>query len=325
MFGYTAEEAIGQPVTMLMPPERVDEEPGILERIRRGEKVDHYETVRRRKDGSRFQISLSVSPIFDADGRVIGASKIARDISERVRAEQSRRQMEMMQRIVRAQEAERHRIARDLRDALGQKMTGLRLMIGSLLDKCGGYDPVSFEFRHLKEITAQMDQDIGFLSWELRPTELDTLGLVDAVRSFVWEWSRQFGIEADFQDGGAEGSEEIDDLPDEVQVNLYRIVQEALNNVLKHSSASSVNVVLSVRKADISLSVEDNGKGFEPSEIGESAQGWAGSGIVGMRERAEIMGGKMDVETSPGSGTTILVRIPRHSGENGNGLTAKAA
>jgi len=88
LFGYTAEEAIGRPVTMLMPPERIDEEPGILARIRRGERIDHYDTVRRHKDGSPIDISLTVSPIKDADGRIIGASKIARDISERKRAEQ---------------------------------------------------------------------------------------------------------------------------------------------------------------------------------------------------------------------------------------------
>jgi PAS domain S-box-containing protein len=87
VFGYSADEVIGKPVTVLMPPERIDEEPGILARIRRGERIDHYETVRRRKDGSLIDISLTVSPMRDAHGRVIGASKIARDITERKKAE----------------------------------------------------------------------------------------------------------------------------------------------------------------------------------------------------------------------------------------------
>ncbi|HEU0084070.1 MAG TPA: PAS domain S-box protein [Bradyrhizobium sp.] len=94
LFGYTAAEAIGQPVTMLMPPERVDEEPGILARIRAGERIDHYETVRRRKDGSHFDISLTVSPMRDRTGRIVGASKIARDISERIVAERRSRESE---------------------------------------------------------------------------------------------------------------------------------------------------------------------------------------------------------------------------------------
>ncbi|QBR72273.1 PAS domain S-box protein [Beijerinckiaceae bacterium] len=88
LFGYTAEEIIGKPITILIPPERIDEEPGILARIRRGERIDHYETVRRCKDGSLVDISLTVSPVKDADGRIIGASKIARDITERRRAQE---------------------------------------------------------------------------------------------------------------------------------------------------------------------------------------------------------------------------------------------
>src|SRR5208282_1707675 len=91
LFGYTAEEAIGKPITVLIPPERRDEEPGILDRIRRGERIDHYETVRMRKDGSLVDISLTVSPLKNADGKIIGASKIARDISERKREEGRRK------------------------------------------------------------------------------------------------------------------------------------------------------------------------------------------------------------------------------------------
>ena len=91
LFGYTAEEAIGKPIYLLIPPERHNEEPGILDRIRRGERIHHYETVRRRKDGSLIDISLTISPLKNADGKVIGASKIARDISERKREEERRR------------------------------------------------------------------------------------------------------------------------------------------------------------------------------------------------------------------------------------------
>ena len=101
LFGYTAEEVIGKPVTILIPEDRMNEEPEILERIRRGERIDHYDTVRRRKDGSLIDISLTVSPLKDADGRIIGASKIARDITERKRAQEQQKLLvnEMQHRI----------------------------------------------------------------------------------------------------------------------------------------------------------------------------------------------------------------------------------
>jgi len=105
IFGYTAEEAVGKPVTMLMPPDRVDEEPGILTRIRKGERIEHYETVRQRKDGSLLDISISVSPIFDGEGNVVAASKIARDITQRKRLEAGLRDREAeLQRANRAKD-----------------------------------------------------------------------------------------------------------------------------------------------------------------------------------------------------------------------------
>jgi PAS domain S-box-containing protein len=101
LFGYNSEEVIGRPVTLLIPPERLHEEPSILERLRRGERVDHYETIRRRKDGSMVDISLTVSPIVSADGRIIGASKIARDITERKRVQEQQKVLlaEIMHRV----------------------------------------------------------------------------------------------------------------------------------------------------------------------------------------------------------------------------------
>ena len=123
LFGYPAREAIGQPVLMLFPPERLAEEKDILTRIARGESVDHYETVRVRKNGKRLEVSVTISPIKDGRGRIIGASKIARDISER-------RALELA--VAAAAEQERGRIARELHDGLGQQLGGLRFLMEGL-------------------------------------------------------------------------------------------------------------------------------------------------------------------------------------------------
>ena len=311
IFGYTPDEVIGQPVTILMPPERVDEEPGILARIRRGEVVNHYETVRRRKDGTLIDISLNVSPVRDAHGVIVGASKIARDVTEQKRVASVVRESEMMHRIVEVQEAERARIARDLHDHIGQMLTGMRLKVERLLDIVTDNDLAKNQIMSIREIAARMDRDVGFLSRELRPTELDTLGLDNALGGFVNEWSVQFGVDAEFQ---AVRSMALGDrqVPPEVETNLYRITQEALNNIVKHADATHVSVVLHSRPDSMALIIEDDGCGFD-AETPRDLSGSHGFGLIGMRERTELLGGSFDIESSDDSGTSIHVRIPLDS------------
>jgi PAS domain S-box-containing protein len=310
IFGYTPEEAIGKPVTMLMPPERVNEEPAILERIRRGEIVDHYETIRRHKDGRLLNISLNVSPVYDQHGVIIGASKIARNVTELKRAESARRESEIMHRLVDAQESERHRIARDLHDHLGQQMTGLRLKIQSLSFKSAKYPELRAEIDSIRDIALQMDRDIGFLSWELRPTELNEFGLSDALKSFVREWSAQHGIRARCQcevsGAGLVGGR----LDPDIETNLYRIVQEALNNILKHAKADNVSVLLQTRKNEVTLIIEDDGVGFDFVYGPAKASKFSGFGLIGMHERAALLNGTLEIESRLGAGTSVIVHVP---------------
>lgn len=315
VFGYTADEAIGMPVTMLMPPERVDEEPGILARIRRGEAVAHYETVRRRKDGQLIDISLNVSPVRDVKGVIIGASKIARDITEHKRIQSAIRESEIMHRIVEMQEAERARIARDLHDHIGQMLTGMRLKVERLLDMLPEDAHTSRDqVLSIREIAARMDRDVGFLSRELRPTDLDNLGLYNAIGSFVKEWSNQYGIEAEFKSVQSASQTSNGGMPREVETNLYRITQEALNNIVKHADAGHVSVLLHKDPASVALVVEDDGVGFGSDRSTEQNDSH-GFGLIGMRERSELLGGSFEIESGEG-GTSILVRIPLdgHSG-----------
>src|SRR5436190_102113 len=149
------------------------------------------------KDGREIPIDDSAAPIKHND-KIRGVVLVLADVTQRKMAERSRRETEIMHRIVEAQEAERHRIARDLHDHLGQRMSALRMRIASLTDECRDNTSLTKAISEVQESALSIDRDIGFLSWELRPTELENFGLVNALGSFVREWSNQHGIAAEF-------------------------------------------------------------------------------------------------------------------------------
>ena len=314
IFGYGADEAVGKPIMILLPEERWPEETEILDRIKRGEMIEHYETIRMTKDGVALDISLTISPLRDADGTIVGASKIARDITHRKRAETAIRARETLQRIVEAQEAERNRIARDLHDHLGQQLTGLRLKLESIKSIAAENPAVVNEIDQVCHQASQIDTDMSLLAWELRPVSLDSHGLSEALASFVREWGQSHGITAEFQCTSKSGR-----LAPEVETNLYRIAQEALNNILKHAGAKEVSVTLNQNSKEAVLVVEDDGRGFDPEKTVPRADG--GLGLVGMRERAALLGGRLEIESHESGGTAIYARIPL----NGAPASKKAA
>jgi PAS domain S-box-containing protein len=323
IFGFRSDEVIGKSIKIIIPEDRYHEEENILERVHRGLPTSHYETQRKRKDGSLIDISLSVSPVRDANGVIIGASKIARDITESKRAELAVREREMMGRLVDAQEAERHRIARDLHDHMGQQLTALRLKLASLRSKFGSDPELANEIALTQEYASRIDMDINYLAWELRPTELDQLGLTDALRSFVREWSKTYGIAADFHTSKDHNAR----YEAELETNVYRIVQEGLNNILKHADASNVSVLLEQRDDLLVLIIEDDGKGFDPESGRRNGASGKGLGLVGMRERTALLGGALEIESRPGEGTTVYARVPvrasERNGDNGTELPAE--
>jgi len=210
------------------------------------------------------------------------------------------------------QEAERSRIARDLHDHIGQMLTALRLKMERLIDILPDNEIARNQVLSIREIAAKMDRDVAFLSRELRPTELDSLGLTNALASFVNEWSVQFGIDAEFSNvehGETNGSQRT--LPKDLETNIYRIMQEALNNVAKHSDAMHVSILLHTRPDSITLVVEDDGCGFD-AERTRDTSGLHGFGLIGMRERTELLGGTFAIESGE-TGTSIHVRIPLKS------------
>ncbi len=229
---------------------------------------------------------------------------LEKEIAERKTAE--RQKIALLQRVANTQEAERSRIARDLHDQLGQRLTGLRLKLQWLMGVAGDNEEVRSGLLALSEMGQTLDDDVGFLTWELRPAIFEELGLMAALEFYVNEWGRRFAIPTSF---GATGLADHR-LDPEIEINLYRIVQEALNNVAKFARATQVAVLLQKRGNTITLIVEDDGGGFKVAKRSTSREAGHGFGLIGMQERTSLISGVLEIESAPGSGTSILVTIP---------------
>lgn len=311
VFGYSEDEIIGELAEILFTREdRFRQIPE--EEAKKATATGRAEDDRwlLRKDGSRFFASGVMVPL--RDGELGGFVKIARDQTDKLRADAAVQDSKMLHRLVDAQEVERRRIARDLHDHLGQQLTALRLKLESLKAKYSS-DPVFVtDIDETQEQARKIDMDVSFLAWELRPTALDNFGLRDALGKFVQQWSKNHGIAAVYHT--------VRDRPRrlvlEIETNLYRIAQEALNNILKHAKATNAVVLLEFSKDMVVLSIEDDGSGFDPSSVKQDPTSSHGLGLIGMKERAALIGGTLVIESAPGKGTTVLVRAPARLAED---------
>ena len=224
------------------------------------------------------------------------------EIADRKQAEVSRARL--LRRLVVAQEDERRRLARDLHDNLGQRLTALRLILETLDDDRHSVGARATGTANALEMLARIDHDVDFIAWELRPAALDELGLAKVLDTYVKEWSRHASVRAVFH----ARPNNLERFPPEIEASVYRIAQEALNNVGKHAQAQSVNVLLELRHDNLLLIVEDDGVGIQPTTTGETM-----IGLTSMRERALAVGGTLELEPTPGGGTTVLACIPTSS------------
>jgi two-component system CheB/CheR fusion protein len=217
--------------------------------------------------------------------------------------EANRAREQAIWRLVTAQEDERRKIARDLHDQLGQQLTALRLHLEILKGRMVEDEKAFAQIEQTLVITRRIESDIDFLAWELRPLALDDLGLQAALNDYVQRWSKHAAIPVDFHSQGLSSRR----LVPEVETNLYRIAQEALNNVYKHSRATRADVILERRNHHVVLIIEDNGTGFDDETRLNTTDG---IGLIGMRERANLIGGTLEIESVPMKGTTVFARVP---------------
>jgi PAS domain S-box-containing protein len=462
IFGYSAEEAVGQNITLIIPQDRLEEETNILERLRRGERIQHYETVRVRKDGKGVDVSLAISPLKDEHGRVIGASKIARDINERKQTEQtlaeqvllldlssdaiivrdeadcvtfwnkgatdlygfshseamgrlthallqtefpeplesiteqlrrdnrwtgelihtckdgrriivlsrwalerdglggwrrvletnnditkqkqtertllesedrlrkladeletqvsvrtrelqrrnaevidqSEQLRELSTRLLQIQDEERRRIARDLHDSAGQIVTVLSMNLAALANRVGHSAEIGNALQESQDLVRQLSRDIRTLSYLLHPPLLDENGLSGAIDWYITGLEERSQLKIELSIPQAFGR-----LPGEIELAVFRLIQECMTNILRHSGSETASIRLKRADESVFLEIEDKGRGIPAKKLAEIQAQRSGVGITGMRERVRHLGGALDIQ-SIGGGTKVSVTIP---------------
>jgi PAS domain S-box-containing protein len=431
LFGYTAEEAIGKPITLIIPPDRRDEEISILARLRQGERVEHFETVRVRKDGGALDISLTISPVKDSAGHVTGASKVARDITERKRGErklreseerfraifaatpecvklvasdgtllqmnssglgmvgadsaemvvgksvydliapeyrekfrdfnesvcrgekltlefdivgltgerrsmesqgaplkmdtgdivqlavtrdiserkkveEARQEAEVSGRLLKVQDGERRRIARELHDGVGQLLTAIGMNVAQVAKERESLSTAAARcVEDNQALIAEASREIRTVSYLLHPPMLDEVGLATALRWFAEGFSERSKIKVEL-----DLASDVGQLPQDYELSLFRIAQEALTNVHRHSESKTAFLRLARSGQNIELAVKDEGRGISPEVQSKITAGAStGVGFRGMQERIKQIGGTLTIESN-GNGSVVLVSLP---------------
>jgi PAS domain S-box-containing protein len=256
-----------------------------------------------RREHGRFDGSARVSVVRDGAGAPVALRWLIRDVTHEKRTELER--AELIKRLMRAEEEARQRISRELHDGVGQHMAALAIgltALRELQDNGKVHDLAS----QLQSLTRELAKDLHRIAAELRPVALDDLGLASALRNHLGAWSARHDIATELQGSVLDGAR----LPMDVETALYRIVQEALTNVAKHAGAQRVDIVIERHAENVRMAIEDDGHGFDDATASKSPDGRRPLGLIGMRERAELVGGTFEVESRPGAGTTIFVRIP---------------
>jgi PAS domain S-box-containing protein len=309
MYGYTALEMLGREIYVIVPPDRLEEISENIEKLRNGGHIENFETVLLKKNGARIDISLSASPIKDLSGQVIAVATIARDITERKRSEQELHRLTA--RLLNLQDDERRRLALELHDVTAQNLFAINMNLSRL--QRGRVEPVEFQelLTESRKLGHQSLQEIRTLSYLLHPPMLDQAGLVDALKWYVGGFIKRSGINVEVHT-----TREIGRLPAEIEMAFFRIVQESLTNIRRHSGSNSANIRLEKSRDQIILQVSDQGHGMNskinsarPHE-GESL----GVGLPGMRQRLQQLGGSLIIESSD-RGVVVTAIVPITKGD----------
>jgi len=300
---YKREEIIGKSLyDLYVDPKKRDE---FLKEIIKNGKVTDYEALLIDKDKSQTHCSITAKLVRDNHEHPIKIIGSLRNITERKRAEEHINIL--TQELMRTQENERQRISRYLHDQTAQNLSALRLDCETLLDKQPSIDSEIRQklFRISKALRGCI-KEIRNLSYDLLPPALDEMGLVNTLFQYCDDFSKEHGITVDFHSAGIKDLR----LDFDTEINLYRLIQEGLNNIKKHAKADHVTVRLVAAFPDIILRIKDNGKGFNVLKRAANLRKEKRMGIHSMKQRARLLRGKMEIQSKPMQGTKISITLP---------------
>lgn len=314
LFGYGSEEILGKPATLLAPRGREQEFEQNLAAVMRRELIENLETQRVTREGKILDIALSAAPLTDPRTQaVVGEIVSMRDITEKKKAEEAQRELENNRQLTKLiqhhVEEERRKLARELHDELGQSATAIKTIAVTIANRAGQKEPeIHLQAKTIIAVAGQLYDMVHGMIRQLRPAALDHLGLDDALREAVSTWrARHPQMQFELRLAGA-----LDQLGEEVNVTVYRMVQECVTNALRHARADRVEIAVSrnppgrAENGLIEVTVSDNGAGIAAEHGKPSAR----LGLMGMRERVEALKGTLEIDSAPGKGVCVRATIP---------------
>ncbi|OYU45605.1 MAG: hypothetical protein CFE44_06605 [Burkholderiales bacterium PBB4] len=306
--GYSPDEVIGNTCAMLQGPKTSPEKLAAMCQAMQDKVAYHGVVINYRKDGTTFWNELSIEPILEANGESRFFVGFVRDITARKLAERAslhatRHIKSLSARLLSAQETERRRLALEMHDDLGQTLTAIKITLQTRAltqSQTDGADPQGT----IAMIDAAI-KSVRQMALVLRPTMLDDLGLASALQWLAEQTSSTSGIQVTVQGDWGDLR-----LPGDVETACFRVVQEALTNVQRHAAAKSVHITLTRSNGGVEVCVADDGRGFDaPAKFALARQGHS-LGVLGMKERAELLGGSLSIESAPGAGTSVCLLLP---------------
>lgn len=308
IFGYKRSEVIGKSAGLIVPEKLKKEFLDNLSNIKKRQSINNYETKRLTKKGDLIDVSISASPLIDKKTKkVVGDIVSMRDISEKILAKQSQKELRQnreLTAIIQGHiEDERRSLARELHDELGQYVSAVKIFSQNIINRSKGKDK-DIEESALSVTSAanQIYDGMHSIIRQLRPGSLDNLGLSETIKDMASNWRSQHpSIQIDLFVG-----KNLDHLGEAININIYRIIQEAMNNCLKHARAHNISINLDHKDKYLTLIFNDDGVGFDTNLLTKSKQ----FGLIGMKERVKSLSGMFSIKSTPTKGTLINISIP---------------